>query len=551
MATPESTLWTRILSSCSTPRTTPTVSVVAVGGVGSGKSSVLSGIGHNSGQPMEPEEASGRRGLLVGYCDVFDDADEEKAAVVKTAEAFGADAKPLLRFANPKVFVVVLDWSKPWRFASDLETYLGMLHEISIDASAEKRDIVEAMFREFKDHDPNEPKVSMSMRNNLAAHAVTLPLGPGVLTHNLGIPIIVVCCKVYISLIEPILDRFADAMTTLEREHGYTDETFDYIQQTLRTICLKYGASLFYTSTFKPPTLLKLRTYILHQLLRNTDAAPAFPFAYPANVIDRDAVCVPAGWDNWGLVRAQGAGFRCEEMAGWVDGVGGEGLEAAKEELRRARELYEVEIKNPVADKARAKQPLITSDPEHLFLQHTLDLLTSLSTTTNPTTSGTHSPFPGNHPDSFAQRLMAQNAKPNSSADMLEDVSQKLAKLAKLKEQGSPAAVRNPPKPAMSMMEPSPFTTSTSFTASSPSKTASSTLSGPHTSASPLGGGAGTTGGSDNAVLSSFFQSLLNKKKDAKPSPVVGKSSVLVGVDVQSSPKQTAGVLAGEEDERE
>lgn len=54
---------------------------------------------------------------------------------------------------------------------------------------------------------------------------MVLPCGEGVLTKNLGVPIVVVCNK-------------ADGVEMLEKEYSYKDDIFVYIQQHLRRICL-------------------------------------------------------------------------------------------------------------------------------------------------------------------------------------------------------------------------------------------------------------------------------------------------------------------------
>lgn len=47
-----------------------------------------------------------------------------------------------------------------------------------------------------------------------------------VLTCNLGIPIIVACCK-------------TDVIPSLSRDFHFGDDEFEYIQQALRRICIK------------------------------------------------------------------------------------------------------------------------------------------------------------------------------------------------------------------------------------------------------------------------------------------------------------------------
>ncbi|PIO36440.1 hypothetical protein AB205_0048490, partial [Aquarana catesbeiana] len=108
--------------------------------------------------------------------------------------------------------------------------------------------------------------------------SVILPLGEDTLTHNLGIPVVVVCTK-------------CDAISILEKEHDYTDEHFDFIQSHIRKFCLQYGAALMYTSIKENKNIDIVYKYIVQHLY-------GFPFNMPAVVVEKDAVFIPAGWDN-------------------------------------------------------------------------------------------------------------------------------------------------------------------------------------------------------------------------------------------------------------
>jgi dynein light intermediate chain 1 len=95
---------------------------------------------------------------------------------------------------------------------------------------------------------------------------------------------------------------------------------------TLRWLTVKDGASLFYTAPTSPSTYSMLRSHLLHRLytvppplhaptsatdgeLPASAAPPSslgstrFPFLHRANVHDRDALMVPAGWDSWGKIK--------------------------------------------------------------------------------------------------------------------------------------------------------------------------------------------------------------------------------------------------------
>lgn len=164
-----------------------------------------------------------------------------------------------------------------------------------------------------------------------------LPLGPGTFTHNSsGVPIIVACTKA--DLIDDAGDSAAgpSGMGGMVKGKGSEwEEQTDGIMQVLRVICLKCmslllslgfslnstqqdGAALFYT-TLSPPILQHLRQYVLHLLFMppvdvggSDIIAPyrnPFLFSEKANVLDRDRILIPAGWDSWGKIVVLRDGF--------------------------------------------------------------------------------------------------------------------------------------------------------------------------------------------------------------------------------------------------
>jgi dynein light intermediate chain 1 len=102
---------------------------------------------------------------------------------------------------------------------------------------------------------------------------------------------------------------------------------------------------LFYTSTLQPYTFHNLRQYILHRLL--TTSTKSYPFKLKAQVIERDAVLVPAGWDSWGKLRVLREGFDCDAVhQGWdsdMDAV----TDRQQPGIHGARGNYEEVIINP------------------------------------------------------------------------------------------------------------------------------------------------------------------------------------------------------------
>lgn len=105
---------------------------------------------------------------------------------------------------------------------------------------------------------------------------------------------------------------------------------------------------MFYTSTLQPYTFHNLRQYILHRLL--TTSSKSYPFKLKAQVVERDAVLVPAGWDSWGKLRVLREGFDCDAVnQGWeadMDAV----TDRQQPSSHGARGNYEDIIHNPNSD---------------------------------------------------------------------------------------------------------------------------------------------------------------------------------------------------------
>ena len=81
--------------------------------------------------------------------------------------------------------------------------------------------VVVERFRQYVD-----PEEQSHTDGTTEGSHVSLPLDDSVLSHNLGLPLIVVGTK-------------SDAFPHLEKEHGYKEEHYDFIQQNIRKFCLK------------------------------------------------------------------------------------------------------------------------------------------------------------------------------------------------------------------------------------------------------------------------------------------------------------------------
>uniref|UniRef100_A0A673CK96 Dynein light intermediate chain n=1 Tax=Sphaeramia orbicularis TaxID=375764 RepID=A0A673CK96_9TELE len=277
-------LWSTILSEVSTHSRSKLPSgknVLVMGEVGSGKTTLVAKL-------QGVEEYMKGRGLEYLYFNVHDDDIDDHTRC--NAWVLDGDLyhKGLQGVAVPvdtigdTLLLITVDMSRPWNALDSLQKWAAVARE-HIDklrvAPETLRELEHRIVKQFQEYtEPGSGEDGTPQRRSEDEESVLLPLGDNTLTHNLGIPVVVVCTK-------------CDAISTLEKEHDYRDEHLDFIQSHIRRFCLQYGASLVYTSVKEMKNLDVLYKYLVHRLY-------GFPFHCPAQVVERDAVFIPSGWDN-------------------------------------------------------------------------------------------------------------------------------------------------------------------------------------------------------------------------------------------------------------
>ncbi|KXS12064.1 dynein light intermediate chain [Gonapodya prolifera JEL478] len=414
---PNENIWNSLLSSAASSRQTPSKNVIVLGDPQSGKSTTIAAI--KAANPTDPQLSSkasvgGDLALSYSYVDLREDEDVV-ARVGLHRVAGNPSYGSLLAFALSaaampgSLVILTLDWRKPWTFIESCDQWLSILRNRVAEISRRDPDLVDECRRALESSvrsytDPSDsipsgelrpesplpirpppspvkqspvslsgiptgaPQTAAIVTPSSSGQPTLPPLPEGCLTDNLGVPIVIVCTK-------------ADSIGMLERDSDYREEQFDFIQQALRTICLKYGASLFYTSTTKPHTTAILRSYVLHRLFHHhpalSVAAPSspsssrrltsFPFLRRAQVVERDAVFVPAGWDSWGKIRVLRDGFDCA-LAAETSGDNGQNRGEG------AKEYFATVIKRP-AEKVVVPNPTVTAEDDQAFLERQLTVL--------------------------------------------------------------------------------------------------------------------------------------------------------------------------------
>ncbi|VDI47925.1 dynein light intermediate chain 1, cytosolic [Mytilus galloprovincialis] len=296
-------LWSTILGEVQSSSSTnlPTSkSILALGDTECGKTTLIAKL-------QATEEPKKGTGLEYYYIDVKDEYRDDQTRLGVWVLDGDTTHTSLLKYCiteenfEHSLVVLMASMSQPWSILESLDKWANVLQH-HIDRMKlppeDRREYEESLVRYFQEYvEPVEGQTTQSAprrdHNPLhppAVHSdsdkVQLPLGENSLTHNLGIPIVVVLTQ-------------SDAISKLEKEHDYREEHFDFIQQHVRKFCLKFqmkwvyldGASLVYTSVKEEKNCDLLYRYLVHRIY-------GFPFDMPAYVVEKDSVFVPAGWDN-------------------------------------------------------------------------------------------------------------------------------------------------------------------------------------------------------------------------------------------------------------
>ncbi|TFY82754.1 hypothetical protein EWM64_g1248 [Hericium alpestre] len=396
---PPQDLWSSILDSVSSTRSIPSKQILILGEPSSGKTTLASALLQKAASDGGKDEPRTDFALGYDWADIRDEVDEDtlvRLSVYTVPSSAAAYTSLLPHFLPPRqslshtLVIIALDWTRPWTFIEELHMWLSWIEDWVkgddsrelVIAREENRERLQAHLQYYAEPSTDPiPATSSTMQGTI------LPLGPGTFTHNTaGVPIIVTCTKAdLIDENNDIVGAGTSGMGGMVKgKGGEWEERTDGIMQVLRTICLKYGAGLFYT-TPQPTTLQVLRQYALHVLFLPLAPSPGlssptepvapirnpFPFQHKPNTLDRDRIVVPAGWDSWGKIAVLRDGF---DAKGWGEAWERD-LESADDEMVEepgAQKLYASLVPDQGA-KPPPLPPFNNPTPEQAFLAKNYD----------------------------------------------------------------------------------------------------------------------------------------------------------------------------------
>ncbi|XP_065164375.1 cytoplasmic dynein 1 light intermediate chain 2 isoform X2 [Atheta coriaria] len=241
----------------------------------------------------DPKKGSG---LEYAYIDVRDDYRDDHTRLsvwVLDGDQGHADLLPFALSAESfehTLVILTVTMTAPWAILEQLQHWASVLADhldklkLDIDLRQARRQHIVKMWHDYMEPgdelDPSSPmkRSSRNLGDGDEDNEESIPLPEATLTNNLGLDIVVVVTK-------------TDYMQVLEKVEDYRDEQLDFMQQWIRRFCLQYGAALFYTSAKEDKNCDLLYKYLTHRIY-------GFPFRTPALVVEKDAVFIPAGWDN-------------------------------------------------------------------------------------------------------------------------------------------------------------------------------------------------------------------------------------------------------------
>ncbi|KAG8625010.1 hypothetical protein KVT40_006761 [Elsinoe batatas] len=244
--------------------------------------------------------------------------------------------------------ILLLDWSRPWSFIPELLAWIRLLKTAVAPLTVESQHLLEDNNTEWLKRRDEDAQTSIT-------DGVTrTPLSPGEFDDPLGLPVTVVVGNVV-------------AMEGLEK-NGWREGEFDFVLQFLRTGGLKHGMGIVYAA---PGGEEGIRAVVYRGLKVEEERK-----GVKHNVVDREKVVVPAGWDSWGKIRVLREGFDIEGVSrAWgvdVEGSTNEQAGSTTEELWAAR------VSNPkVEDKEKPKIE-VEHTPDQTFLGAQMERLEAL-----------------------------------------------------------------------------------------------------------------------------------------------------------------------------
>ncbi|KAF1985496.1 putative motor protein [Aulographum hederae CBS 113979] len=356
-------IWSAMLENVSSGKRLPEKSILVLGGTPDSQKDFLEALSTDSKlrpdrtQPRKPPVAN-QFALGYTYQDVLDADQEDTLArlslylLTEPSPAFTPLLQPLLtpRTLPSTLIVILLDWTQPWLWLRQLRDWIRVLRSLISSLPNECKDVLEENIKAWQ-HSRNNSNLNLATTEGSDVLEGPMPLGTGEFDEPLGLPLCVVA-------------QNASHIENLERSSGWKEPEFDTITQYVRTVLLKHGGGLIYTMPGSQTGSLQT---LIHSSLGIQSLLEKRSLKH--DVVNKERILVPLGWDSWGKIRVNGEGFDIEGVSSaWsveiqtpqptftqVDEEAMEGTLPTEECPESIVSIYESTIRDPSFDSILAR----------------------------------------------------------------------------------------------------------------------------------------------------------------------------------------------------
>ncbi|KAK9354906.1 dynein light intermediate chain-domain-containing protein [Lipomyces doorenjongii] len=319
-------IWSSLLESASISKTTTSRTILLLGGSPITQESFIQQIVASAGSGVysikrRTSQIANEFALGYVYFDVFDRDQEDvilRLNIYTLSLIYDSYAtlivdllqRDKLTFETLLV-TVLLDWEEPRRWVRDLAQYIKFMRELVFKGL--DQDVRASGLRKCSQRYRQLSSISFTEVLTLPSRSaeMDIPLGKGEYDAPLGVELLVAVMN-------------SERVDVLERQFGRKDDEFDFIQQFLRTVLLKHGAALVYLSS-ESKSLFPLLYYLLSPSLLSEHSRNILIEAsknIQPNVVDRDSLLIPSGWDSWSKILLIKEGFDVDGVSsGWSTDV--------------------------------------------------------------------------------------------------------------------------------------------------------------------------------------------------------------------------------------
>ncbi|KAK9313849.1 dynein light intermediate chain-domain-containing protein [Lipomyces starkeyi] len=319
-------IWSSLLESASISKTTPSRTILLLGASPTTQESFIQQIVASAGSGVYSikgwtSQIANEFALGYVYFDVFDRDQEDVilrlniytlSLIYDSYASLIVDLLQRDKFTFETLLVtILLDWEEPRRWVRDLAQYIKFLKELVFKGL--DQDVCASGLRKCSQRYRQLSSISFTELLNFPSRSaeIDIPLGKGEYDAPLGVELLVAVMN-------------SERIDVLERQFGRKDDEFDFIQQFLRTVLLKHGAALVYLSS-ESKSLFPLLFYLLSPSLLSEHSRNILIEAsknIQPNVVDRDALLIPSGWDSWSKILLIKEGFDVDGVSsGWSTDV--------------------------------------------------------------------------------------------------------------------------------------------------------------------------------------------------------------------------------------